>query len=335
MPTVAPSPQRIFETLGAFQRTAAMRTAIELDLFTAIGEGADTAPKLAQARSVSERGVQILCDYLTMPGFLNKNAGAYSLGSDAAAFLDKRSPAYLGAAAAAALAGEPFVSAFAMLTEAARRGGTALADGGTLAPEHPIWVEFARAMAVPGAFLARLLADSLGQQEDHPMKVLDIAAGHGLYGIEFAKRNPRTEVFAVDWQQVLTVARGNAETAGVADRFHTIPGDALTVDFGSGYDLALVTNFLPDLDSSTKLLKRIHSALRLHGRAVAFELLLNEDRVSPVPAVALNLGLLATTPGGEARTAKQLEDIFRRAGFARTEVKELPQLPHRIFVGYC
>lgn len=335
MSTVSPSPQRIFETLGAFQRTAAMRAAIELDLFTAIGEGADTVSKLAQARSVSERGVQILSDYLTMLGFLNKNAGAYSLGSDAAAFLDKRSPVYLGAAAAAALAGEPLVSAFAMLTEAARRGGTALSGGGTLAPEHPIWVEFARAMAVPGAFLARLLADCLYQQDEGPMKVLDIAAGHGLYGIEFAKRNPRTEAFAVDWQQVLAVARGNAETAGVADRFHTIPGDALTVDFGSGYDLALVTNFLPDLDSSTKLLKRIHSALRPHGRAVAFELLLNEDRVSPVPAVALSLALLATTPAGEARTAKQLEEIFRKSGFALTEVKELSQLPHRIFVGYC
>lgn len=334
MSTVSPSPLRIFETLGAFQRTAAMRAAIELDLFTAVGEGADTASKLAQARSVSERGVQILCDYLTMLGFFLKNAGAYSLGSDAAAFLDKRSPVYLGAAAAEALAGEPLVSGFAILTEAVRRGGTVLADGGTLAPEHPVWVEFARAMAVPGVFLARLLADCLDQQDEGPMKVLDIAAGHGLYGIEFAKRNPRTEVFAVDWPQVLTVAHSNAVTASVVARFHTIPGNAFTVDFGGDYDLALVTNFLPDLDSCETLLRKMRAALRPGGRAVAFELVLSEDRISPEPAVGLNLGLLATTPGGEVRTVAGLEGIFRGCGFSRVETLNLPNLPFMAVVGY-
>ncbi len=135
------------------------------------------------------------------------------------------------------------------------------------------------------------------------MKVLDIAVGHGLYGIEFAKRNARAEVHAVDWPVVLAIAKGHAETAGVASRFHPIPGDALAVDLGAGYDLALVTNFMPDLDSSTNLLKRVHSALVEGGRLAVYETILNDDRTSPPAAVALNLNLLATTPGGEVRTS--------------------------------
>jgi hypothetical protein len=287
MPPNRPTPQRIFETLEAFRRTAALRTAIELDVFTAIGKGSATASEIAARCSASERGIQTLCDYVTMLGFLDKQGHAYSQSADAAAFLDRRSPAYLGDSASEAVGCQAVVSAFSTLTEAVRRGGTALA-GGTLAPEHPVWVAFARAMAVPGVFLARLLADCVGEQIERASKILDIAGGHGLYGIEFAKRNPRAEVFAVEWPQVLA-ARANAESAGVSERFHGIPGDALSVDFGGGYDLALITNFLPDLGSTEQLLKRIHSALAENGRVALFELMLNEGRVSPPAAVALNL----------------------------------------------
>ena len=179
MPPNRPTPQRIFETLEAFRRTAALRTAIELDVFTAIGKGTATASEIAARCSASERGIQTLCDYLTMLGFLDKQGQAYSQSADAAAFLDRRSPAYLGDSATEAVV----VAAFSTLTEAVRRGGTALAGGGTLAPEHPVWVAFARAMAVPGVFLSRLLADCLGEQIERPSKILDIAGGHGLYGI--------------------------------------------------------------------------------------------------------------------------------------------------------
>jgi methylase of polypeptide subunit release factors len=95
-------------------------------------------------------------------------------------------------------------------------------------------------MAVPGMFLARMLADCLQEPVDRPRKILDIAGGRGLYGIEFAKRNPRPEIFAVEWQRVLDVALGNAVKAGVSER--SMPGDALSVEFGGGYDLALITN---------------------------------------------------------------------------------------------
>jgi hypothetical protein len=319
---------------NAFQRTAAMKTAIELDLFTAIGEGEDTAPKLAARRSVSERGIQTLCDYLTMLGFLHKNGDAYVLSSDAAAFLDRRSLAYLGEPASEARAGHAIVEAFSTLRQAVERGGTAVAGGGTLAPEHPVWVAFARAMAVPGIFLARVLADRLAERMDPPVKILDIAGGHGLYGIEFANRNARAEVFAVEWPEVLAVARSNAERSGCSDRFHPIPGDALTVDFGTGYDLALITNFLPDLGSTEGLLKRIHTALAKGGRVALFELMLNDDRVSPPAAVALNLALLATTPSGETRTAAQLREALVHAGFQRIEFHEASPAPGRIAVGY-
>ena len=43
-----PSPELIFETLNAYQRSAALRAAIELDLFQAIGEGPGDVASLAR-----------------------------------------------------------------------------------------------------------------------------------------------------------------------------------------------------------------------------------------------------------------------------------------------
>ena len=70
-----PSPELIFDTLNAYQRTAALRAAIELNLFTAIGEGASTAAELAKKIGVPERGARILSDYLVIIGMLSKQGG--------------------------------------------------------------------------------------------------------------------------------------------------------------------------------------------------------------------------------------------------------------------
>src|SRR5579864_8563382 len=96
--TQQPSPELIFDTLNAYQRTSALRGAIELDLFTAIGQGAVTAADLATKLKVSERGARILCDYLVIIGFLTKQGARYGLTPDTALFLDGRSPACLASA---------------------------------------------------------------------------------------------------------------------------------------------------------------------------------------------------------------------------------------------
>src|SRR5437867_6210858 len=146
-----PSPERVLDAFQAFHRTAAVKAGVDLDLFTAIGEGVDTAEALATRCQAAERGIRILCDYLVVIGFLRKQSNRYVLGVDAATFLDRHSPAYFGSTVSY-FACELNQEAFARLTAAVRRGGTALPGDGVLAPEHPAWVEFARAMAPIGAF---------------------------------------------------------------------------------------------------------------------------------------------------------------------------------------
>ncbi len=328
-----PSPLRFFEAVSAHELTAAIRAGVELEVFTAIGEGKTTAESIAARTRASPKGIRILCDYLTVSEFLVKSGANYSLHPDTAPFLDKRSPAYMGGAIQFLL-GETLLQSFAGLTAAVRKGGTVMGGQGTMDPDHPVWRDFARAMvpmmAAPAEFIARTVATS------GPVRVLDIAAGHGLFGIAMARHNPQAEVVAVDWEAVLDVAREHAQAAGVAARHHTLPGSAFEVEFGQGCDLALFTNFFHHFDIPTceTLMRKAHAALKPDGRAVTLEFVPDDDRVSPPPAAMFALTMLATTSDGDAYTLREYETMFVNAGFPRSEAVDVPQSPHRVIVSY-
>jgi ubiquinone/menaquinone biosynthesis C-methylase UbiE len=328
-----PSPVLVFQTINAYQQSAALRAAIAIDLFTVVGTGSDTVPVMATRCGSAERGVRILADTMAIIGFLVKEGDRYRLTPDAAAFLDRRSPAYFGSAVDFLFSPE-LESAFGDLTAAVRQGGTALPQEGTVSAENPVWVRFARAMAPLMALPAERLAELVGGEGR--MRILDIAAGHGLFGIAIARRNHDAEVLAVDWPAVLAVAEENARAAGVDDRFESRPGSAFEVDLGSGYDLALLTNFLHHFDPDTcvQLLTRVHAALAEGGRVATLEFVPNDDRVSPPEAAAFALVMLATTPCGDAYTFAELSEMFRRAGFSRSEIHPLPPSMEQVVISY-
>ena len=328
-----PTPALVFETFNGYQRTQALKTAIELEFFTAIGEGNTTVPAIAQRCGASERGTRVICDFLTIMGFLTKADNNYSLTLDSATFLDKRSPAYMGTVSNFILS--PFIrEPFERLTETVRNGFYA-ADT-AFEPNHPMWVVFARSMQPMMALPSQLLAQLVDPSKDKKLRVLDIAAGHGLFGIAFAKQNPQIEVTAVDWPKVLEVAQENAQAAGVVDRYQTNPGSAFDVDYGTGYDIVLLTNFLHHFDKETceLLLRKVYAAVADGGRAVALEFVPNEDRITPPQAASFSMQMLGGTPRGDAYTFAELEQMFQTAGFARSELHELQPTIERVVVSY-
>jgi 2-polyprenyl-3-methyl-5-hydroxy-6-metoxy-1,4-benzoquinol methylase len=314
-----PTPERFFDSVNAYQQTDAIKAAIELEIFTAIAEGNSTAATIANRCKAAERGVRILSDFLTIHGFLTKAGAEYALTPDSALFLNRNSPAYLGGAIEFLLT--PRIrEGNARLAEAVRLGGTALGEG-NLQPENPDWVKFARAMMPLMHMPAEIMAAELRKGgESH--KVLDIAASHGVFGISVAKQNPSAHIYASDWKNVLEVASKNAQAMGVADRYHLLPGNAFDTDFGTGYDLVLIPNFLHHFDPPTcvTFMRKVHAALKPGGRAAIAELVPNPDRVSPPTAAAFSMMMLATTPTGDAYTFAELESISKDAGFVRVEL---------------
>ena len=222
--------------------------------------------------------------------------------------------------------------AFQDLTQVIRTGRTTLPGDGTVSPENPVWVDFAQAMVpmmYPSAMeIAAILAS------DEEMRVLDLAAGHGIFGICVAQRNPRAQVTALDWESVLAVATENAKRFGVADRHSTIAGDAFQVDFRGPYDVVLVTNFLHHFDVPTceQLLKKVHAALAPGGRCVTLEFVPNDDRVTPPPQAAFAMMMLGSTAAGDAYTFAEYDGMFRNAGFASSEMHRLVKAPQTVIV---
>jgi SAM-dependent methyltransferase len=332
--TPAPSPGLIFNTLLAFQQTEALRAGIELDLFRAVGEGPGDVASLARQCQASERGIRILCDYLTIHGFLLKEGDRYRHTPTSELFLDPRSPACI--ASISRFLGDPQTHDVAKrLPEIVRSGRTLLPGGGTVDPDHPVWVEFAHSMAPMMAPMAAPVGSLVLEGFTGPVEVLDIAAGHGLFGIGIAKLNLQAQIVAVDWAKVLEVARSNAEKAGVGDRFHTLPGSAFEVEFGGPYDIALLTNFLHHFDHPTcvGILKKIHGSLKHGGRVAALEFVPNEDRVSPPIPAAFSLTMLISTPSGDAYTLSELKKMYHEAGFADVKGQPVPNGPQTLVSG--
>ncbi|HUS06743.1 MAG TPA: class I SAM-dependent methyltransferase, partial [Bryobacteraceae bacterium] len=264
-------------------------------------------------------------------GFLSKETDRYALTLDSAMFLDRSSPAYFGSTANFLL--DPRLTApFLDLTQVVRDGRTTLPEEGTVSHDNPIWVQFATEMAPMMFPAAQEIAALVGGSE--AIRVLDIAAGHGLFGIMVAQQNPSARIIALDWPNVLAVAQENAAKFGIAERHSTLPGDAFEVDFGAPYDLVLVTNFFHHFDRPTceKLMAKILRALTPGGRCVTLDFIPNDDRVTPQTAASFAMIMLGSTAAGDAYTFSEYEEMFRNSGFAASELHTLQRAPQSVII---
>lgn len=321
------NPAPIFECFTAYQKTAAMQAAVDIGLFSAIAAGSATVPAIAKACGASPKGVRVLCDYWAVQGLLTKRGDEYQLTPETAMFLDRASPAYLGGVMG--FLNGPITPFFARLTQAVRHGGCE--STGTVKTEYDGWIPFAEEMGAMMFPTAQAIANLLGPVSG---RVLDVAAGHGLFGIVLAQKNAGAKVTALDWPKVVDVAKRNAGRMGVGDRHATIAGDAFGVDLQGPYDLILLTNLLHHFspEQCTTLLKRLRAALRPGGRLVTLEFVPNEDRVSPPMSATFPLVMLATTASGDAYTFSELEKMLRAAGFANNKLHQPEDSPQQIIV---
>jgi Dimerisation domain len=178
--TEAPlNPGIVFDMVQAVQRTAALKAAIDLDVFRAVGEGPGDVGSIARHAKASERGIRILCDFLVINGLLTKDGSCYKHTPNSAAFLDPVSPACM-ASVAHFMSRPELIQGLTGLADVVRAGRTHLPGEGSVEPENPLWVEFAEKMAPMMGPMAGPLGAVVLEGHEGPMHVLDIAAGSGL-----------------------------------------------------------------------------------------------------------------------------------------------------------
>jgi 2-polyprenyl-3-methyl-5-hydroxy-6-metoxy-1,4-benzoquinol methylase len=324
-----PNPQLVWEALTAYQRSAAVKAGVDLGVFNALGDGPRSAGDLASQAGVAERGMRILCDCLTVYGLITKTDGRYCHTPSSAVFLDSRSPASLAPTVPFVLNDKTMQGA-RLLTETIRQNRSALAAplAGTEAHE---WVIYARTMQPMMAAAAEFMAGVI-LRGGAPAKILDVAAGHGLFGIAVARLAPQCEIVALDFPNVLEVTAEHARAAGVA--ITLLPGSAFEVDLGRGYDAVLVPNFFHHfaIEDNIALMRRFRAALRPGGRMLTLEFVPNQDRISPPVPASFAMIMLTNTPAGDAYTMAEYGQMLDAAGFGAREITDVPRSAQQLFV---
>ncbi len=312
------SPEPIFQILSAPRITLALRTAIELDLFTPLDKSPLTAEKLARKRKSSARGARILMDALLSTRLVTKNrkTGEYRLGSLGRDYLVKGRPGFIGPILE--LQGHPGMqAAMASLPAAVRKGGCTI-ESNAHSESQSFWETFATVTSLDAIPMAKQLARIAGvTRNSGPMKVLDLACGSGRYGITIAETNPRAEVTLFDRANVLRKTRPIARKSKAAARIRFRSGNLFEADLGGPYDLVVASHILHhfSLEECDLVVKRIHSSLNPGGKVAIQEFIVDNARASRTRQIFFSLVMLVWTDKGEAWSFQDYRQLLAGNSF--------------------
>jgi SAM-dependent methyltransferase len=158
------------------------------------------------------------------------------------------------------------------------------------------------------------------------VRVLDLAAGSGIWGIALAQKSPRVDVTAVDWAGMIPTTKRITQKFGVGDRVKYIEGDLLDADFGSGYDIATLGHILHSEgeERSRKLLKKTAPALKSGATIAIGEWLVNDERTEPLNGLMFAVNMLVNTERGDTFSFNEIKSWLEEAGFKEARTLEAP-----------
>jgi len=320
-------PDDLNRTLRGFQESRVLLTAIELDLFTAVGNGG-RADEVSARTGSHPRATEMLMNALVAMGWLNKQDGVFSNSA-----FSKR---YFVAGSAddwraATLHLAHLWRTWSTLTECVRAGTSVLRRD--LAERDEEWTRaFIAAMHRNARARAPLVVKAVGTEGVNRM--LDVGGGSGAYSIAFASAKENLVVDLLDLAEVIPIAQGHIENAGLADRIRTRQGDLCADKFGEGYDLVIVSAICHMLgaEENKDLLKRCFEALAPKGRVVIQDFILEPDRTAPKSATLFALNMLVGTRAGNTYTEAEYAAWLREAGFQDVRHVRLPG-PSGLIIG--
>lgn len=323
--TAAVTPERIMQFAWGYVPTLVLEAAIQHRVFDVLDGGAKTLQETAAATGASERGLRAIMNLLVGLNFLAKGEGErYSLTPESAAFLVSTKPGFQGGILKHA--STQLIPKWLQLNEVVRTGRPAVAvnkegDGSDFFQQLVVDIF---PMNYPSAqTLARELA--LGDKGEK-VRVLDLAAGSGVWGIALAQSSPRVTVTAVDWANVLPVTEKTVARFGLTDRYTFVAGDLAAADFGSGHNVATLGHILHSEGEarSRSLLRKTFEALAPGGTIAIGEFLVNADRTGPVNGLIFAANMLVNTDNGDTYSFEEIRNWLTEAGFTDARLLESP-----------
>lgn len=306
--------EALFQVSFSMWGGRALQAAVRHALFTHVAHGKRTREEVAKAAATDAHATGMLLDAMCGFGLLTKSGAQYALTPVSSQFLVNSSPDYF----CEMMEGDGMWDLWSHLAETVKTGKSPMKVEAPEAAEQffPVLVKSLHVMhREPSKRAAEAL---LAEHRGKGLRVLDVAAGSGVWGIALAEADPTVRVTAHDFPGVLATARSYTKRHGVADRFDELAGDLKAVDFGKDrYDLAILGHIVHSEGeaSSRALFRRLHAALRPGGRVAIHEFVPSDDRTSPPFPLLFALNMLLHTEQGNVYTMAEYRRWLNEAGF--------------------
>jgi SAM-dependent methyltransferase len=324
-------PSHIMQVGMGFWMSKTLLSAVELELFTTLGADALSGEEIGARLDLHPRAIGDFLDLLVALRLLDRDGdgpdGRYRNTAETAAFLDKRSPTYIGGILEMSNARlYPF---WGDLTEALQTGKPQNEIKHT---GKPMFEELYRDPARLEQFMGAMTGISQGNFHVLAEKVdfsryetvCDVGGATGQLSMILAEHHPHLRCTSFDLPVVEPIAKKTIAAAGLSDRVTTAAGDFFVDPFPSA-DVITMGLILHDwnLDRKMKLIRAAYDALPEGGAFIVVENLIDDARRENAFGLAMSLNMLIEFGDAFDFTGGDFAGWCREVGFRDVEVLPL------------
>jgi len=311
------NPAKLMKVSGAYWESFPLHVAVELDVFTRIGDGSLSVEEIASRWRGNARSAQMLLDAVAAMGLLEKKADKYSNTEAAKTFLVKTSPAYMGFAVKHH---DHLVSAWSKLSQAVKTGKPVRKKRRSRSELE----SFLMAMYNNASGLAPRITRELDLSKRRHL--LDLGGGPGTYAIHFCQANSDLKATVFDLPSTEPFARKTIGRCGLSSRIDFQSGDYLHDAVQGTYDVAWLSQILHSMgpEGCRTVIEKAASVLEPGGFILVHDFLLNDTHDGPLFPALFALNMLVNTEEGRSYSEGEVRDMLAKAG-----VRNIRRLPFR------
>ena len=301
---------RLLRVSGSYWEACALHAAVDMDVFTLIGNDFFTADDLAAKLNADADGVARLLGSMAAMGLVTKHQDRYANTPESRDLLVKGSQGYIGHIVKHH---HHLVAAWASLRKA-------IETGKPVRDRSAFREDDQRESFLMGMFnLAMNIAPDLASEIDLSGRkhLLDLGGGPGTYAIHFCLANPELRATVYDLHTTRSFALETIERFGLSDRIDFADGDYVEQELKGSYDAAWLSQILHGEGPRTceDILRKVVSILEPGGRIFIHEFILNDMLDGPVFPALFSLNMLINTDDGQSYSESHLTSMLATAGF--------------------
>ncbi len=311
------SAEQIRETAYSFQESRILLTAFELRIFTILDKHMISSEEVSKKINTDNRATNRLLNALCGMGLLRKVKDKFYNTDLSSKYLVEGKPDFMGNLYHT----NHLWNTWNYLTDSVKKGSSFAGDQNKKEKEE--WVDsFIAAMHYRGVKQAKLIAMMIDLS--NTKKMLDIGGGSAAFSMELVKRSPSIKAVVLDLPHVIPLTKKYVEQEGLSDNFNFIEGNYLNSDFGSGYDLILLSAIIHinSYEQNKMIIKKCADALNKNGMVIINDFIMSDDRTQPYHGAIFSLNMLVGTESGDTYTENEITEWFKSTGFSKIDRKK-------------